>query len=310
MGAGTTADTRVRVGGRAVAVTSLDKVLFPDDGITKGELIEYYGTVAPHMLPHLKDRPVNLERFPAGIERAGFFQQAMPDSFPDWVESVTVEKADGRVRHVLVQNAATLVYLANQGCVTPHAWLSRRDRLDSPDQLIFDLDPPAKDPEGVRTAARALGELLHELELVPFLKTTGSRGYHVLVPLDRREDFDAVRAFAQAVAALLVQRHPKLLTVEGRKAKRGGRIYLDTLRNAYAHTAVPAYAVRARPKAPVATPIGWGELEDRAMHPARFTLRSLPARLRDHPDPWRDLRRRPRSLGPARRRLEALSAAR
>jgi bifunctional non-homologous end joining protein LigD len=310
VGAGTTADSRVRVGGRAVAVSSLDKVLFPQDGITKGELIEYYGTVATHMLPHLKDRPINLERFPGGIDRAGFFQQAMPESFPDWIEGVTVEKAEGRVRHVVVQTAATLVYLANQGCITPHAWLSRRDRLDSPDQLIFDLDPPAQDPPRVREAALLLGELLRELELVPFLKTTGSRGYHVLVPLDRREDFSAVREFAQAVAALLVHRHPKLLTVEGRKAKRGNRIYLDTLRNAYAHTAVPAYAVRARPKAPVATPIGWDELEVRAMHPARFTLRSLPARLRDDPDPWRDLRRRPRSLAPARRRLAELSVAR
>jgi bifunctional non-homologous end joining protein LigD len=298
------------VGGRAVAVSSLDKVLFPEGGITKGELIEYYRTVAPHMLPHLKDRPVNLERYPDGIAGGGFFQQAMPDSFPEWIESVTVEKAGGRVRHVVIQTAATLVYLANQGCITPHAWLSRRDRLDQPDQLVFDLDPPGQDPEGVRTAARTLGELLRELELVPFLKTTGSRGYHVLVPLDRREHFDSVRAFAQAVAALLVQRHPELLTVEGRKAKRGRRIYLDTLRNAYAHTAVPAYAVRARPNAPVATPIGWEELEDPAMHPAHFTLRNLPSRLRDDPDPWRDLRRRARSLASTRRRLEELSATR
>jgi bifunctional non-homologous end joining protein LigD len=310
VGAGATADSRVRVGGRAVAVSSLDKVLFPEDGITKGELIEYYAAVAPHMLPHLKDRPVNLERFPNGIARGGFFQQAMPESSPDWIEVVTVEKAGGRVRHVVIQTAATLVYLANQGCITPHAWLSRRDRLDYPDQLVFDLDPSDQDPEGVRNAARALGELLRDLELVPFLKTTGSRGYHVLVPLDRGEEFDAVRGFAQAVAALLVQRHPKQLTVEARKAKRGARIYVDTLRNAYAHTAVPAYAVRARPKAPVATPIGWEELEDRGMHPARFTLRNLATRLRDQPDPWRDLRRRGRGLGSARQRLEELSATR
>jgi bifunctional non-homologous end joining protein LigD len=310
VGAGATADTRVRVGGRTVGVSSLDKVLFPKPGITKGELIEYYAAVAPHMLPHLKDRPVNLERFPDGIARGGFFQQAMPDSFPDWIEGVTVEKAGGRVRHVVIQTAATLVHVANQGCITPHAWLSRRDRLDYPDQLVFDLDPPDQDPEGVRNAARTLGELLGELELVPYLKTTGSRGYHVLVPLDRREDFDGVRAFAQAVAALLVQRHPKQLTVEARKAKRGRRIYVDTLRNAYAHTAVPAYAVRAKPTAPVATPIGWEELEDRAMHPARFTLRNLPARLRDRPDPWRDLRRRARGLASARRLLEELSATR
>jgi bifunctional non-homologous end joining protein LigD len=310
VGAGATADTRVRVGGRTVAVSSLDKVLFPEDGITKGELIEYYTAVAPHMLPHLKDRPVNLERFPDGIARGGFFQQAMPDSSPDWIEVVTVEKARGRVRHVVIQTAATLVYLANQACITPHAWLSRRDRLDYPDQLVFDLDPPDQDPEGVRNAARALGELLRELELVPFLKTTGSRGYHVLVPLDRREDFDAVRTFARAVAALLVKRHPKELTVEARKAKRRERIYVDTMRNAYAHTAVPAYAVRAQPKAPVATPIGWEELEDQAMHPARFTLRNLPTRLRDQPDPWRDFRRRARGLASARRRLEELTPRR
>jgi bifunctional non-homologous end joining protein LigD len=310
VGAGATADTRVRVGGRTVGVSSLDKVLFPDAGITKGELIEYYTAVAPHMLPHLKDRPINLERFPDGIARGGFFQQAMPDSFPEWIEGVTVEKAGGRVRHVLVQTTATLVYLANQGCITLHAWLSRRDRLDYPDQMVFDLDPPDQDPEGVRNAARALGELLRELELIAFLKTTGSRGYHVLVPLDRREDFEAVRAFAQAVAGLLARRHPRQLTTEGRKAKRGKRIYIDTLRNAYAHTAVPAYTVRAKPAAPVATPIGWEELEDPAMHPARFTLRNLPTRLRDGPDPWRDIRRRARGLASARRLLEEVSAQR
>jgi bifunctional non-homologous end joining protein LigD len=255
------------------------------------------------MLPQLRDRPLNLERFPSGIGKPGFFQQEMPKQAPDWLGSVSVRKEGGRVRHVVASGAAALVYLANQSCVTLHAWLSRRDRLEHPDQLIFDLDPPDQRPRDVAAAARALGRLLRELGLTPFIKTTGSRGYHVLVPLDRRQTYDVVREFAREVAEELVRRHPSELTLEARKQSRRGRIYVDIMRNSYAHTAVPPYTVRARRGAPVATPIAWEELEDPAMHPARFGLRDIPARLESVPDPWKDLRRRVKPLGAA---IEAL----
>jgi bifunctional non-homologous end joining protein LigD len=281
-------------------LTHLDKPLFPADRITKGDLVKYYEAVAPHILPHLRDRPVNLERFPGGIGGRGFFQQAMPRHYPAWMTSIEVAKESGSVRHVVVQDRSALVYLANQNCITLHAWLSQIRRLDYPDQMIFDLDPPDGPEkaarEAVRDAARVLGELLRELGATPFLKTSGSRGYHVVVPLDGEAPFDAVRDFAQAVAGRLAGRDQARLTTEVRKRSRGDRIYIDTLRNAYAHTAVAPFTVRARRGAPVATPITWEELEDPAVHPAGFTIRNVLPRLESGPDPWRDFRRRAKSL--------------
>lgn len=296
----------VRVGRHTVQLTHPGKVLFPADGITKADLLEYYVAVARRMIPHLKDRPVNLQRFPSGIDHKGFFQQEMPDYFPDWIDGVTVQKEGGQLRHVMIQDAGTLAYLASQACITPHAWLSRAGQLEYPDQMVLDLDPTEAEGDQLRGAAAAAGALLVELGLTPFLKTTGSRGYHVVVPLDGRLDFDMVRAFAHDVAEVLARRHPAELTSETRKAKRGGRIYIDTLRNAYAHTAVPAYAVRARAGAPVATPIDWEELADPAMHAARFTIRNV---LDRRQDPWAGFRRSARGLTRAREKLDEMRQA-
>ncbi|HEU4649335.1 MAG TPA: non-homologous end-joining DNA ligase [Gemmatimonadales bacterium] len=287
-------------------MTHAERVLFPDSGITKGDLVAYYGAVAPAMLPYVMDRPANLQRFPSGITGPGFFQQARPPFYPDWVPGVTVATERGRVEHPVLQSRAALQYVANQGCITPHVWLSRIGRLRQPDQLVFDLDPPDSLLGDVAAAARQVAAVLEEVGLVPFVKTTGSRGYHVTVPLDERATYDTVRNFANGVAALLVRRQPELFTVAARKAARGERIYLDTLRNAYGHTVVPPYAVRARPGAPVATPLAWDELADPAMHSARFTMRDVPKRLASRPDPWRAWRRSARAIGPARARLAQL----
>jgi bifunctional non-homologous end joining protein LigD len=287
---------RLRVGSRTIEVTHPAKVLFPQDDITKLELVEYYRAIAAWMLPHLRERPINLERFPAGISRPGFFQQGMPDHYPEWMDSVSVKKVGGTVRHVVVQDGATLAYLANSGCITPHAWLSRRGRLQRPDMMIFDLDPPSRGAPRLKDMVRAVGDRLRERGLFPALKTTGARGYHVIVPLSGRQSFDDVRTFARGVAEELVRQHPRELTMESRKRQRGGRIYLDTLRNAYAHTAVPPFAVRARRGAPVATPIAWEELDDPEMSSARFTIRTVLARLDSGADPWGDFRRRAKTL--------------
>jgi bifunctional non-homologous end joining protein LigD len=287
-------------------VTHPERVLFPDSGITKADLVAYYGAVAPAMLPYVKDRPANLQRFPQGIGGPGFFQQARPAFYPDWVPGVTVPKEGGRVEHPVLQSRAALEYVANQGAITPHIWLSRIGRLRYPDQLVFDLDPADSMLREVGPAARQVAHVLTAVGLTPFVKTTGSRGYHVAVPLDERSTYDTVRDFANQVAALLVRRQPELFTTAARKAARGERIYLDTLRNSYGHTVVPPYAVRARPGAPVATPIAWEELDDPAMHPARFSIRDVPKRLADQPDPWRAWRRTARQLGPARTRLARL----
>jgi bifunctional non-homologous end joining protein LigD len=256
------------------------------------------------MLPHVADRPLNLERYPDGIEHQRIIQQRASDHFPGWIRRVRVPKSGGTVDHVVASEPATLVYLANQACITIHPWLSRADRLDRPDRIIFDLDPSGDDVAEVARGALAIRDVLRELELEPWAMTSGSRGYHVLVPLQRRAQHDAVREFARGVAALAAARHPDLFTVEQRKAKREGRILIDVMRNAYAHTAVAPYAVRARPGAPVATPLRWEELSDSDIRPDRFTIADVPARLDREGDAWADLRRHAQSLGAARRRLE------
>ena len=185
-------------------------------------------------------------------------------------------------------------------------WFSRSDRLDRPDRLIIDLDPTADDPDAVRRAALTLGELLRELGLEPWAMATGSRGYHVVVPLLRRADFDEVRSFARDVAALAAERDPDVFTTEQRKAKRRGRILIDVMRNAYAHTAVAPYSVRPRPDAPVATPLHWEELTEPATRPDRFTVRTVPERLERDGDPWRDIGRHAVGLAAARRALVRL----
>jgi bifunctional non-homologous end joining protein LigD len=295
----------VRVGRRTVEVSNPGKVLFPDDGTTKGDLVDYYRRIAQRMLPHLRGRPVAMERYPDGIGGQRIFQKDVPDHFPDWVDRVKVEKEQGSLQQVVCEHPATLVYLANQACITPHVFLSRTDRLDRPDQLIFDLDPPGDDFEDARKAALWLRSLLEELGLQSFAKTTGGKGLHLTVPLDRREGFDTVRAFARDVAGVLVRRHPGQLTIEQRKQRRDGRLYVDVMRNAYAQTAVPPWAVRARPGATVATPLHWSEVEQPALRPSRFTIHTVFERLGQE-DPWEGLRRRGRSLSNARRRLAAL----
>jgi bifunctional non-homologous end joining protein LigD len=271
-----------------VEIPRPDKVLFPDDGITKAELAGYYERVAPLMLPHVRDRALNLWLFPDGIDKRAIVRQQMPGHFPDWIGRVEVPKKGGTVTHAVVNDADGLVYLAGQACITPHTWLSRVDRVERPDRMVFDLDPSRDDFTSVRAAARLLGRLLDELDLAHRAMTTGSRGVHVVVPLRRTRDFEAVRAHAREVAAELAERDPEHLTTEARKAKRGDRIYIDVGRNAYGQTAVPPYAVRPRPGAPVATPIRWDELSDGRLTPQRWNIRNLLRRLDRVGDPWAD----------------------
>jgi bifunctional non-homologous end joining protein LigD len=289
-----------------VEISKPDKVLFPDDPahkytVTKLDLAKYYDAVADEMLPHLRGRPVNMQRFPDGISGMAFYEKKVPSHFPDWVHTVEVHTEDGTQRQVVVDDRRSLVYLAQQACLTPHTWLCTEKDLEHPDQLIFDLDPSDDSLAKVRKATRLVGELLDDLGLTTYLKTTGSRGYHVLVPLRPALDFDEVRDFARTCAQRLVDQAPDLLTLEQRKAKRGDRVFVDIGRNAYGQTAVPAYAVRARPGAPVSTPIPWDELSK--VKPAQFTVRSVRRRLAGRDCPWKGVRRHAQSLTRARKKL-------
>jgi bifunctional non-homologous end joining protein LigD len=246
-----------------------------------------------------------MQRFPDGIGSSSFYEKKVPSHFPDWVHTVEVSTSDGPQRQVLVDDVRSLVYLAQQACVTPHTWLSRTDDLDRPDRLVFDLDPTVPGLDAVRRSTRLVGELLDDLGLAAVLKTTGSRGYHVVVPLRRSWGFDEVRGFARDAARVLVEREPGLVTLEARKDKRGDRVLVDVQRNGYGQTAVPPYAVRPRPGAPVSAPITWDELP--RIEPDQFTVHSIGRRLARGGDLWADLPR-PQSLGRPRERLRRLSA--
>ncbi|MFF4398990.1 non-homologous end-joining DNA ligase [Streptomyces sp. NPDC001480] len=304
----------VRAGRRTVEVHRAGKVLFPGGSgakeYTKGDLVDYYRSVAPFMLPHLRGRPLMLERYPDGLDGPRFMQKNTPDHYPDWIARAEVGKEDGTVTHVVCEDTATLVFLADQACLTLHRWLSRTDRghgIDHPDRLVLDLDPPGDtdaDFAAVREAARLLRGLLDELRLPSAPMTTGSRGLHLVVPLDGRHDFDEVRAFARDVAELLAAEHPDRLTTAARKQDRGERLYLDIQRNAYAQTAVAPFTVRARPGAPVAVPVSWDQLDDPGLGPRRWTVEDAVEQART--GPWAGLLGRGRALGPARRRLDTL----
>ncbi|MCQ3980713.1 MAG: ATP-dependent DNA ligase [Anaerolineae bacterium] len=291
-------DKKMKIGAHTVELSNLEKLLFPDDGITKGDLIDYYQRIAATMLPHLADHPLSLQRFPNGIQAEGFYQKEIPDYFPKWIRRVSVEVKEDQVRQdqVMCDNVETLVYLANQACITLHPWLSRADKLNHPDKLIFDLDPPGGDFEMVRFAAGRLREMLQEVGLVPFAMTTGSKGLHVVVPLDRSADFDEVRAFVRQLADELARREPERLTTETRKNQRQGRVFLDYLRNAYGQTGVAPYTLRAKPGAPVATPLDWAELADPQLHSQSYTMRNIFHRLGQKADPWQDIRNHARAL--------------
>lgn len=292
----------------AVEVTHPEKVLFPGDGITKGELCAYYQAVAPLMVPHVAGRPVTMERFPAGIGAKGFIQKNLSKGIPPWLATVDVDRREkeGSVRYPLVSDARGLVWLANQNSITPHVWTSRVPRLDQPDVCVIDLDPPDADGPPLTRAVLGVRDLLAELGVLPFVKTSGSKGFHVMVPLDGQADFPSVWRFAHGLGAVLVKRHPDLFTQEFIKADRGGRIYLDTARNAPGATFAAAYAVRPKPGAPVSAPCTWSEIESGTATPRAFTLRSMPARIAEAGDPWAELPARASSARGALARLEEI----
>jgi bifunctional non-homologous end joining protein LigD len=298
--------TTYEVGGRTVEITHPERVLFPDDGITKADLAEYHHRVAPTLVGHLADRPIMLQRFPEGIDGQGFYQKEGGRGVPGWVRLFEVRKEGGTVNHPVVDDEASLLALTNLGTISFHRWPARADDIEHPDLLLVDLDPSSDDFDDVRRAARWTQEVLEELDLAAYLQVTGSRGIHVVTPVDRGAPTEAAAVFAQHIARLLALRHPDELTDEGRKAKRRGRLYVDVARNGWAQTAVAPYSVRPRAGAPVATPITWDELDDPDLRPDGFTVATVPERLDRIDDPWAGMARHARSLKSRWEHLERL----
>ncbi len=298
--------TRAASGDRTVVITHPEKVLFPEDDITKGELAAYYESVAEVLLPHIIGRPITMERYPAGIGAKGFWQKSVEKGFPAWLERVDVPKKDGVVHHPVITDAASLMWTVNQNTLTHHVWISRVPDLFHPDICVFDLDPSGSDPAPVRAAAVGLRDLLDTLGLPSWVKTSGSKGFHIVVPLDGSANTEEVAHFAHHTGRLFVSHAPDHLTQEFNKVDRKGRIYVDTGRNGYGATFASAYTVRARRGATVSAPCTWEELERGTVNPDSFTIRTMAARIEKAGDPWADMLRRRRSLKTATEKLKRL----
>lgn len=299
-------DFDIKVGKHSIAVTHPDKLIYPKNKISKAQVVDYYVQIAEYMLPYLKDRPLSMQRFPDGIAGEGFYQKDAGKYFPEWIKTFAVKKEEGGlVHHVVVNDAATLAYIATQLCLVFHIWLSKIKKIDYPDRMIFDLDPSGKDFNMVRHAALKLKDMLEDLGLVPFVMTTGSRGLHVVVPLKATENFDVVRKFARDLAQIMVDEDPKHLTLELRKDKRQGKIFVDYLRNGFGATGVCPYSLRAKPGAPVATPLAWPEVAKKSLKPDQWNIKNILARLKKG-DPWQHINKYATSLKTPRKKLDKM----
>jgi bifunctional non-homologous end joining protein LigD len=305
-----TAQRVARRGSREVRLSSADRVLFPEDGVTKGDLWDYYAAVAPALVPHLKDRPFTMKRFREGAAGGFFFQKDAPKGKPDWIPTKRFRTwpREGESRLVdfpLVNDELALLWMVQMHCIDMNAWYSRVDKPERPDFVLFDLDPP--DGEfglGVRVAHLVHG-LLDELGVHGYVKTSGADGVHVLVPVTRRSTFDQAREFADGVAQVLADRHPGLVTTEWRKAKRRG-VFLDARQNGWGKTIASVYSVRPKPGAPVSTPLRWEELNE-DVSPRDFGMTVALDRLERHGDLFKPVLDEPQALAPARQELERLT---
>jgi bifunctional non-homologous end joining protein LigD len=296
-------------GKRVVRLSSADRVLFPEDGVTKGDLWDYYRAVAPVLVPHLRDRPFTMKRFREGAAGGSFFQKDAPKGMPGWIPTrrfrTWPREGDSRiVRFPLVSDELALLWMVQMHCIDMNAWYSRVDKPDRPDFVLFDLDPP---DGGFRLAvevAHLVRGLLEEIGLRGYVKTSGADGIHVVVPVTRRSTFDATREFAEKAAAVLARRHEGLVTTEWRKAKRHG-VFLDARQNGWGKTIASVYSVRPKPGAPVSTPLRWEELTE-DVEPRAFGMAEALARVERHGDLFGPVLEEPQALAPARKALDRL----
>ncbi|MCX2743241.1 non-homologous end-joining DNA ligase [Mangrovivirga sp. M17] len=296
----------MKISGHNIDISNTEKVFYKKEKFTKGDVIEYYKDMSEYILPYLKDRPLMLQRFPDGIDKDGFYQKEASDYFPNWIKTKSLKKEDGKVNHVICNDKATLVYLANQGTITFHGWLSTIEKIKNPDKLVIDLDPPSSDFEIVREAAFLIKGTLEKMDVTSFVNTTGSSGVHVVIMLDGKSDFDQSREFAKNLGEYLSEQHSDVFTTATRKEKRNGKLYFDIQRNAYGQTAVTPYSLRPIENAPIATPLDWNELKDKSINSRSYDLTNIKRRLSKKEDPWKGARRSSYGINSLSDRLKKL----
>jgi bifunctional non-homologous end joining protein LigD len=296
----------IRLAGRRIDLTQVDQTLFPE-GITKQEIITYDRTIARVMLRHIHDRPLTLQRFPDGVGGKERLLSTRPTHFPHWMPGATVKAGGEETTYITASSPADLVYLANQGMVSLSMGLSRVDRLDHPDRMLFDLDPMDSHFSKVTQAVNRLRRYLESLGLTSFVQTTGSRGLHLAVPIKRTASFDEVRAFAETVAGDMAAMYPDVLTTDASGRNRE-RVYINCARNAAGQYVIVPYALRGLPGAPVATPLDWKELSNTDLSPEKYDIRSILRRLAQKSDPWEGMNRRASSLQKARERISSVQS--
>jgi bifunctional non-homologous end joining protein LigD len=271
----------ITVQGHKLVLTNQDKVYWPEEEITKGDVVQYYNAVYRYIIKYLKDRPQSLKRNPNGIRDKGFFQKDAGDAAPSWVESIeiTAESNNRKIDYILCNDKATLLYLNNLGCIELNPWNSRVTNLDKPDYLVIDVDPSeANEFEDVIDATLAVKAVLEKAGAEAYCKTSGATGLHVYVPLHAEYSYDQIRSFAEVIALLAFEQLPDLTTVERPLSKRKGRVYLDYLQNSKGQTLASAYSLRPHPGATVSAPLQWKEVKQ-GLHPSQFTIHTIGRRL-------------------------------
>jgi bifunctional non-homologous end joining protein LigD len=296
---------------KTVKLSSPDRVLFSEDKITKGDVFEYYKQVGPTIVPHLKDRPFTMKRYPHGITGEVFFQKQAPRGMPDWIPTRQFrtwprEGGSRLVDFPLINSPEAVLWMVQMNCIDMNAWYSRVDKPDRPDFVLFDLDPPDDGFELAIEVAHLIRELLDELALPGYVKTSGADGIHVVAPITRRSTFKQTYDFAERVSRLLEQRHPGKVTTEWLKKKREG-VLVDHRQNAHGKTIASVYSVRPKPGAPVSTPLHWEELTP-TVRPRDFGMKEALQRVEEHGDLYAPVLEDPRPLAPAAKKLERLGS--
>jgi bifunctional non-homologous end joining protein LigD len=280
-----------------IAYKHLEKILYPKDKITKQAVLEYYQENAKLIFSYWQNRPLTIVRFPDGINEEGFFQKNACAYFPKWLDTKSSLKKNGTALNLIIfKKKATLYYLVNLGTLCFHLWLSKADKLNLPDRIIFDLDPSTSDFQQVAQAAQKLKKIICELNLAPFIMTTGSRGLHIVIPILREKDFSFTHEISKQIASIAVKKHPELFTLTLSKKERKKKIFIDYIRNSFGQTSIAPYSLRSLDGAPVATPLYWEELENKKLTSQTFNIHNIFKKLEKDNDPWKTLSKKSKSL--------------